>query len=70
MSPQMMGRTHNVHAGDNVYLTDRGWVDVVRADANTHGKVCLDVRQYGADNAPVLRVALPWDAPLVVVLPG
>ena len=66
----MMGRAHNVHAGDAVYLTDKGWVDVVRADANTHGQVCLDVRQYAVHNAPVVRVALPWDAPLVVVVPG
>lgn len=65
-----MGRAHNVHAGDAVYLTDQGWVDVVRADVNTHGQVCLDVRQYAVHNAPVLRVALPWDAPLIVAVNG
>lgn len=69
MTAPMLGRAHNVQPGDALYLTDRGWVDVRAVGATTTAAVLLEVSTYGAAADPV-PVALPWDAPVVVVVPG
>lgn len=69
MSATVLGKAHNVQTGDAVYLTDRGWVQVDAVGATTDAHVLLSVHPYGQRTDPV-AVALPWDAPLVVVVDG
>jgi len=66
---EITGRAHNLHTGDHLYLTDRGWVTVCAVKASPDAEVLVDHVPYGMAG-PVLRQVLPWDAPVVVVLAG
>ena len=66
---ELIGRAHNLCPGDVIFLTTIGWVTVQAVDADPTGHVMLDVTTYGTPS-PVIRQALPWDAPVVAVLAG